>query len=67
MLCTRVEQNSVVLVGHEPVLGELIGRLLGGGATVDLSKGAVAVLEMDPTEERGLLLGLVPPQAVQKP
>ena len=66
-LHARVDQARVAIVGHEPVLGELIGQLLGGQALVRVAKGAVAVLEMHPLEGRGELLALVPPQAVRRP
>jgi len=66
-LRARADQASVAIVGHEPVLGELIGHLLGGDALVAVAKGAVAVLDMHPDEGRGTLLALVPPEAVQRP
>ena len=66
VLRSREAQASVAIVGHEPVLGELVGRLLGG-ALVAFRKGAVALLDMDPAEVRGTLLGLVPPEAVERP
>lgn len=66
-LRARSDQEAVVLVGHEPVLGELLARLLGGHAMVAFSKGAVALVDMHPQEGRGALLALVPPQAVQRP
>jgi len=67
MLRSRDQQTSVALVGHEPVLGELVGRLLGGHAMVAFRKGAVALLDIDATEGRGTLLALVPPEAVERP
>ena len=66
-LRARADQASVAIVGHEPVLGELIGHLLGGDALVGVAKGAVALLDMHPGEARGTLLALVPPEAVQRP
>ena len=66
MLRNRESQGSVAIVGHEPSLGELVSHLLGG-AMVDLRKGAVAVLDIDPTEGRGSLRALVPPEAVRRP
>lgn len=64
---SRRDQRAVALVGHEPVLGQLVGHLLGGAAAVEFRKGAVAVLEVDPLSERGVLQALVPPEAVQRP
>jgi phosphohistidine phosphatase len=67
VLRSRESQASIALVGHEPVLGELLGRLLGGRAMVVFRKGAVALIEIDPGEARGTLLALVPPEAVERP
>lgn len=66
-LRTRAAQDPVAVVGHEPALGELVGRLLGGSAMVVFRKGAVALLQVDPVEGRGSLLALVPPEAVERP
>lgn len=66
VLRSREAQGTVALVGHEPVLGELVARLLGGHASVIFRKGAVALLDVDPVEGRGSLLGLVPPEAVER-
>ncbi len=40
--------ENVLLVGHEPYLSELIGRLISGGATagIELKKGGLAKLEV---------------------
>jgi phosphohistidine phosphatase len=67
MLRSRGRQDPVALVGHEPVLSELVGRLLGGHARVTIRKGAVAVLDIDVAEGRGTLHALVPPEAVRRP
>lgn len=67
VLVSRRDQSSVALVGHEPVLGELTARLLGGQARVEFRKGAVALLEIDPAAGAGTLRGLVPPEAVRRP
>jgi phosphohistidine phosphatase SixA len=67
VVASRRDQRSVALVGHEPVLGELVGRLLGVAAPVPLRKGAVALLQVDPAAPRATLLALVPPEAVQRP
>lgn len=65
-LSSRRDQGAVALVGHEPVLGQLLSKLLGGAA-LELRKGAVASLEVDPVAGHGVLRGLVPPEAVQRP
>ena len=41
VMLSRRDQAAVALVGHEPVLGELVTRLLGGTARVEFRKGAV--------------------------
>ncbi|MFM1829979.1 MAG: hypothetical protein RLZZ558_319 [Planctomycetota bacterium] len=53
---------SVVMVGHEPVLGELVQSLLGCSGAVPMAKGAVAWLQLG--ADRAELLALVPPKAV---
>jgi phosphohistidine phosphatase SixA len=54
--------TSLALVGHEPVLGELVQSLLGCSGAVPLAKGAVALLEVDANGAE--LLALVPPKAM---
>jgi phosphohistidine phosphatase len=49
MLGKYARQDSVLLVGHNPNLGEFLGRVIsdsGCEAVVDLKKGAVAKVEM---------------------
>ncbi len=65
-MASRRDQASLALVGHEPVLSQLVERLLGGVARVEFRKGAVALLEVDLAAGGGILLGLVPPEAVQR-
>ncbi len=38
--------RSVVIVGHEPDLGELVGRLLGAEAPIPLRKGVIMALRL---------------------
>ena len=66
-LGSRRDQSALAIVGHEPVLGQLVARLLGGAAQVEFRKGAVALLEVDPATWRGTLRGLVPPEAIERP
>jgi len=42
--------SVVAIVGHEPSLGEFIGRLLCGRekSVIALKKGAVCLLDLDP-------------------
>jgi len=53
---------SLTMVGHEPVLGELVQSLLGCSGAVPLAKGAVALLEVGANGAE--LLALVPSKAM---
>ncbi|HEV2686565.1 MAG TPA: histidine phosphatase family protein [Actinomycetota bacterium] len=56
---------SIVLVGHEPMLSELIG-LLVGGANIELKKGAVARLDAHALSRGGATLRwLLPPKVLR--
>src|SRR5512142_104906 len=39
--------SSIALVGHEPTLGEMVGRLLGMRGPVEFKKGAVCRVDVD--------------------
>ena len=53
-----------MLVGHEPSLGAVIGRLIGG-ATVEVKKGSLARVDLSRTSElKGELIWLVPPRVL---
>jgi len=48
LLSKYARQDSILLVGHNPNLGEFLGRVIstsGCEATIDLKKGAVAKVE----------------------
>jgi len=56
---------SIALVGHEPMLSELIG-LLVGGANIELKKGAVARLDAHALTRGGATLRwLLPPKVLR--
>jgi phosphohistidine phosphatase len=58
-------EASIALVGHEPMLSELISMLIGG-ANVDLKKGAVARLDAHALTRGGATLRwLLPPKALR--
>ena len=59
--------KGVLLVGHEPHLGALLGRLLAGRPllTVALKKAAVARVEWDGTGA-GDLRALLPPRVLER-
>jgi phosphohistidine phosphatase len=60
-LAEQPEDARIALVGHEPMLGELVAALAGepGGIRLDFRKGAVAWLRGDPGAMR--LAGLLAP------
>ena len=46
LLSLRTEK-TIAIVGHEPMLSDLVGDLLGSaGPAILMSKGAIAVLEL---------------------
>jgi len=59
-------EKCLALVGHEPVLSELISRLMGASEhSIDFAKGAVAVVEITNMQPlRGTLQTLVSPSTV---
>lgn len=66
LLGKNLNQKCVALVGHEPVLGELISRLMGASErAIDFAKGAVAVIEITNEQPlRGELQAFVSPSTV---
>ncbi len=63
MLAQYHNEQSVALVGHEPLLSQLLSRLMGASEhAIDVAKGAVAVIEITNTQPmRGELQALVSP------
>jgi len=53
-----------MLVGHEPDFTQVISELTG--ASLKLSKGGVALVDLDPESEEGKLLWLFPPKFARK-
>lgn len=65
-LATFMEFENVAIVGHEPDLSGLLDWLLGttsGG--VQMKKGAIACVEIDPPEQCGDLVFLIPPALIE--
>jgi phosphohistidine phosphatase len=62
--------DSLAVVGHEPHLSTLLAWLVSGdralGARVELKKGAVALLEGEPTPGGMQLLALLPPKVLRE-
>ncbi len=55
--------KCVAIVGHEPDFSQLIQRILGAaGGSIEVKKGAVACLEINPPSHRGTLLYIIPPR-----
>ena len=52
--------DHLMIVGHEPSFSRVIGELTGGDCK--MSKGGVALVDLDPGEMRGRLLWLFPPR-----
>lgn len=60
----RHRAKSLMLVGHEPDFTNIISKLTG--ASLKLSKGGVALLDVDPEAEEGKVLWLFPPKFARK-
>src|SRR5262249_57507844 len=64
-ILSEVEEESeeaILLVGHAPLLGHLLGRLVSGvsDADVPLSKASAAWLSLGANHRRGRLRALLP-------
>jgi phosphohistidine phosphatase len=61
-------ESSVALVSHEPLMGHLVGRLLGTGTSMPMKKGGVCRIDFDeaPTHTPGTLKWLAPPKLLRK-
>ena len=53
----RGESGAIALVGHEPDIGQLAGRLVGSSAPLAFNKGAVCRIDFEkwPTDHPGRL------------
>jgi len=60
----RHRAKVLMLVGHEPDFTQVISELTG--ASLKLSKGGIALLDIDPESEEGKLLWLFPPKFARK-
>lgn len=63
----RIHKNekSILLSSHEPLMGQLLGYLLGGlNMQVDFKKGALARLDIDsfPAQPRGIFKWMIHPK-----
>jgi phosphohistidine phosphatase len=64
---TEEERKGILLVGHQPHLGALLGRLVGGnrGPEIPLKKAAVARVELS-GRGRGQLRALLPAPVLER-
>jgi phosphohistidine phosphatase len=64
----HMRKGRVALVGHEPNLGELAGRLIGAKAPLAFKKGAVCRIDFEvfPPKGIGQLQWLLPPRVLRK-
>ncbi len=58
--------ETLMLVGHEPDFSNVIGDVIGG-ASIDLKKGGLARIDLDdPSSLHGELVWLLPPKALMR-
>lgn len=58
--------KRVALVGHEPDFSELIQWVLGAhGGSIEVKKGAIACVKIQPPARRGTLTYLIPPKLAE--
>jgi phosphohistidine phosphatase len=64
----HARKGRIALVGHEPNMGELAARLLGGRGAVTFKKGAICRIDFDvlPPKGIGQLRWFVPPKMLRK-
>jgi len=55
--------DNLMIVGHEPNFTEVISELTGGDCK--LSKGGLALIDLDETKMKGRLLWLFPPKVAK--
>ena len=60
----RHRSKILMLVGHEPDFSSVISALTGG--FIKMSKAGVALVDIDPENEKGRLLWLFPPKFARK-
>jgi phosphohistidine phosphatase len=69
-LAKRANRRRVLVVGHEPDLGELAARLIGAGrnANVPFKKGGCCLIEFSifPPKSPGRLVWWLPPRVARK-
>ena len=60
-------KTRVALVGHEPNIGELAGRLIGARSPIQFKKGAICRIDFDvlPPKALGQLIWFLPPRLLR--
>lgn len=64
----HAKKGRIALVGHEPNLGELAGRLIGARSAIEFKKGAICRIDFEvlPPKGHGLLRWFVTPLMLRK-
>jgi phosphohistidine phosphatase len=67
-LARTARRRRIVLVGHEPGLGELAAHLIGAGRALPFRKGGVCRIDVESLTSRrpAALTWFVPPKALRK-
>lgn len=63
-LSTFKDFRRIAIVGHEPDFSSLIQWVLGAAGSVEVKKGAIACLRVNPPARNGTLVYLIPPKLV---
>lgn len=64
----HARKARIALVGHEPNLGELAGRLIGSKTPIEFKKGAICRIDFDvlPPKGTGQLRWFLPPRVLRE-
>ena len=67
-LSKHMKKARIALVGHEPNIGELAGRLIGSRTAIEFKKGAICRIDFEvfPPKGHGQLRWFVPPLILRK-
>ena len=64
----HARKPKIALVGHEPNIGELTGRLIGSRSPIQFKKGAICRIDFDvlPPKSLGQLIWFLPPRVLRR-
>jgi phosphohistidine phosphatase len=67
-IARHARKGRLALVGHEPNLGELAGRLIGARAAIPFKKGAICRIDFEVLPPKGLgeLRWFLPPRVLRR-